>query len=225
MLSVVPPHTRQPSGSPVCCTTADVMGATGAPGATTARGSRQAKGCSGRKYAQPWFAGCGAVKPAHHITNKRGSGLACAPHSCSPWPHLVTQPVGVALCRRVIPQLERVVVVCDPPLAVQQPCTRLGDRQLRPNACHCCLWRRWAAGSGWVGWQSRALSEQQVASECRPVGQPHLRSSRPGARCRAPRPPPPAPAATPAAHPSPAPCRAWRWRWWRCDPAAPSAWL
>jgi hypothetical protein len=45
MLSVVPPHTRQVGGRPVRCATSAVMGPTGVPGPTTARGSRCAKGC------------------------------------------------------------------------------------------------------------------------------------------------------------------------------------
>lgn len=48
-------------------------------------------------------------------------------------PHLACQPVGVALCPGVVPQLERVVVVADSPLAMQQPrhpvCMQVGLAQ------------------------------------------------------------------------------------------------
>lgn len=47
MESVVPPLTTQDGGRPVAAAAAGVMGATGAPGAMTVRGSRWANGCRG----------------------------------------------------------------------------------------------------------------------------------------------------------------------------------
>jgi hypothetical protein len=51
MLSVVPPQTRAPGGSPARAAAAGERGATGAPGATTVGGSSGAKS---------WGAGAGA---------------------------------------------------------------------------------------------------------------------------------------------------------------------
>ena len=47
MLSVVPPHTKQPGGKPARCAASAVTEATGAPGTTTVVGSTGAKGCRG----------------------------------------------------------------------------------------------------------------------------------------------------------------------------------
>lgn len=133
MLSVVPPHTMQLRGRPLRSAASAVTGATGAPGATTSRGSRCANGCK---------TGVGVTETLcskHEATRQLVTACMCEslllllPPNPRPFTapcpdpkvsqaHLAGQPLWVAFRRRVIAQLQRVVVVAHPPLAMQQPC-------------------------------------------------------------------------------------------------------
>lgn len=75
MLSVVPPHTMQPSGRPVRCAASGVTGATGAPGATTTSGSRDANGFLQQGAGGSSGRGCNgslvAVAPAEAAAHRK----------------------------------------------------------------------------------------------------------------------------------------------------------
>lgn len=130
MLSVVPPHTMQLRGRPLRCAASSVRGATGAPGATTSSGSSRANGCGkrfGRVSGQmietaAWvYLLCPTAQTLLRLPRPLLQHSLRSPAHKQARPHLAGQPLRVALCPRVIAQLERVVVVAHSPLAVQQP--------------------------------------------------------------------------------------------------------